>query len=104
MAEKEAKKRIGSVQTLNGKFGPFKKISLSLSDMGKVMEKDGKHYLSLDDVEGFNVWKSSEGETRYFLNLLLNSYETVSADSFKPSADYSSSSKKEQTVSDDLPF
>tara|TARA_R100000995_G_scaffold70727_1_gene39322 strand:+ start:6269 stop:6583 length:315 start_codon:yes stop_codon:yes gene_type:complete len=104
MAEKEAKQRIGSVQTVLGKFGPFKKISLNLSNMGKVFKKDGKHYLKLDEVEGFNPWTNADGETIYFLNLLMNSYETISTDNFKPSTESSNSTRKQETVNDDLPF
>ncbi len=104
MAEKEAKQRIGSVQTVLGKFGPFKKISLNLNAMGKVFKKDGKHYLKLDEVEGFNPWTNADGETIYFLNLLMNSYETISSDGFKPNSESKTSTKQKEYSNDDLPF
>ena len=107
MSDGQQKKRIGNVQTVSGKFGPFKKVSLDLGAMGQVLEKDGKHYLALDDVEGFNIWEDKKnGGTRYFLNLVMNSYETVAADTFTPNSDGNSGGNQANSSGggDDLPF
>lgn len=98
----DEKKRIGNVQTIGGKFGSFKKLSLDLESIGSVIEKDGKVYVEISSSEGYNKWEK-EGKTKHFLNLVLNDYTTVSLDSFKPSSG-GGGSKSSDSGSDDLPF
>lgn len=99
----EPKKRVAFVKQIVTKNGLLDKLSIELNQIGQVAEKEGKTYLILDDnCKALNKYEKEGQETRYFLNMNMNRYTSITLDEYQREGGGSSSSGAQQT--DDLPF
>ena len=100
------KEKIGNLQSVNTQKGSFEKLSIELNKIGNVIEKNGKVYIEMDaNADGLNPY-SKDGETRYFFNMIINTYRSLTVDAWKPNGGGGGNTGGQSSSGggDDLPF